>query len=94
MHINDRFEFVERIYDFVINEILTKPDVDIKKISSDLLSYVLVHLRYGKTLVDDSNVDDAQNMKNYYYNKIVSFSSDRNWLKLLDAYNNSLKEMA
>lgn len=94
MHINVRFEFVERIYDFVKNEILTKPDVDIQKISFDLLSYVLVHLRYGKTLVDDSNVDDAQNIKNCYYNIVVGFSSDRNWLKLLDVHNNSLKDMA
>lgn len=95
-HIDDRFEFLKQIDNFVKNDILPSPNADVHKITNDSLYYILNQLFYGKTLLSESTLENKIDLEHYYDQEIINFSLKNNWPALPVAYtlyeeNNFLK---
>ena len=85
-HIDDRFEFIRQIDSFVKNDILSTPNIDTHKITNDTLLYILEHLHYGKTLIEEATVENKEGLDKYYDEQITQFSISCNWPALPTTY--------
>jgi glycosyltransferase involved in cell wall biosynthesis len=85
-HIDDRFEFIKQIDSFVKNSILPTPGINTSKMLEDTLLYILIHIHYGKTLIDNSCLDSKKELEEYYANKIIDFAKRFDWPSLQAMY--------
>jgi len=69
-HIDDRIKFIAEIDAFIKDKILTLPDACRSKIKNDAKSYIQNHIDYGKTLINDSNIENKEKLANYYKERL------------------------
>jgi hypothetical protein len=69
-HIDDRIKFIAEIDAFIKDKTLTLPDACRSKIKNDAKSYIQNHIDYGKTLINDSNIENKEKLANYYKERL------------------------
>ena len=87
-HIEDRIEFIRQIDIFLKKYVLSVPATNTAKIEDSAFRYILKQLQYGKTLIQEADIENKRAMQTFYCDQIRQFSITHHWPGLLSICDN------